>query len=234
MLSFQNIIYIIAILSILSFSGVSAAEENEGTCAYAAQFEQCAVANKNGTALSIEEFRCIQNPDQSRMLDNIILSIKFKEIDTQVELFLEDIRNDKQRIVDNREEVIDDIWYYLDREGYFYNQYQAVCNSGLLTERLSCTQEIPNVVGALYLDGSNYDSRPCMNSVNTKINAYLWVADQILPLATSEYQNDTKQLYRQEERDRYTMLVDLMRAILGFLERLANGITHWTPFPYGS
>lgn len=226
------IVWSLVFLSIFWVNWVFAEEWWTESCEYLWKFEQCVVANQNGTSESIEEFVCPPTRDRSKILDQVILSTKFQEIDTEVLLFLDELRNNKQRILDEPNAVIDDVWYYLSKGGYYYRQYQQVCNSWLLAERLRCTNEIPNVVWALYLDGWNYDGRPCMSLVETKTIAHNWVANNIILMSKWEVQNDTKQLFRQEERERYNLLMDLIRVILGQLERLANGITHWTENPY--
>ncbi len=216
----------------LSLSWASFADEWELSCEYLWKLDQCVVANKNGSALSIKEFVCLESRDTSRILDQIIIDTKFRVIDDEVILFLEDLRNNKERIVSEPNWVINDVTKFLAKEWYYYRQYKWICQSGVLQERLSCSEEIPNVVGAEYLNGGNYDSRSCMTLVETKLDIYNQIAKNILPLSKSTVQNDTKLLFIQEERTRYDVLLDLMRDILWFIERLANGITHYTPNPY--
>lgn len=209
------------------------AEDWEGIwdCAYASQFEQCVVANQNGRARSITDFVCYEWRDPNKILDQIIIDMKFQEIDTEIVSYLEGLEDDKERALYQPNELINEIVYNLSKEGEYYKRYKEICQSWMLTERLSCSEEIPNVVGANYLDGGSYDSRVCMDIVNMKIDIFEEIAYNVTALNKSTVLIDAKQLFKQDEKERYHVLMDLIRAILGFLERFANGVTHWTPNP---
>ena len=207
-------------------------EWEQVNCKYQSQFEQCVVANKNGSARSIQDFICAEERDPNKVLDQIIIDLEFTKIDTEIETYLRSIENDKNRSVYEPNVLIDEIVYNLSREWYYYKQYKKLCQWWLLSERLSCSEVIPNTVGSTYLDGGNFDSRVCMTLVDIKMDALGEVVQWIIKLNKSTVLIDNKQLYKQEEKTRYDVLLDLIRAILGFLERFANGITHWTPNPY--
>lgn len=208
-----------------------AEDETGNSCEYLWKLDQCINANRNGTALSIQDFVCIESRDSSRILDQIILDEKFWVIDAEIELFLDDMRSNKQAVVDDQNIVIDDIASYLTKEWYYYKQYKALCNGWILSERMSCWEVIPNIIGAEYLDGGSYDGRSCISLVNIKMDIYNQVAGNIISQNKSKVPNDLKKLFRQEEKNRYNALDDLQIAILWSAERMANGITHFTPYP---
>ena len=66
----------------------SATEIPQISCEYSWKFEQCMIANQNGSARSITEFSCLQSNDPAAVLDQIILDVKFREIqDEKLEFF---------------------------------------------------------------------------------------------------------------------------------------------------
>jgi hypothetical protein len=71
--------------------------------------DQCIVANKNGSARSITEFSCLQSNNAEAILDQIILDVKFREVDDEVEAFLDALDQDKEPAATDTNRVIDDI-----------------------------------------------------------------------------------------------------------------------------
>lgn len=199
-------------------------------CEYSWKFEQCVVANRNGTTRTIKDFVCLQSNDWENILDQIILDVKFQEIDEEVYEYLDALSNDKEFVVDDPNEAIDDVTNNLWLEGYYYKKYKELCHGGILAERASCTWSVPNVIAWSRLKGSSM-SRECMTLVENKLDIYTKVADGILKLNKSEVIQDAHQEYVQQERTKYNALLDNMAAVVGNMWRLARGVTHWTPNP---
>jgi len=95
---------------------------------------------------------------------------------------------------------------------------------------MSCTPEIANTEAALRIKSGAQQSQ-CLALVENKLNIYMQVAYDTIKLNKNEVLLDTKQLFEQEERTKYDELLSLMLQIVGYFERLASGITHWTPHP---
>ena len=199
-------------------------------CEYASDFDQCVVANKNGTTRSIKEFVCIQSRDNSAVLDQIILDANFKYIDDEIEIYLESLANDKEIVMYEPSRIVNEITKNLAPEGYYHKQYKQLCQWGLLSERLSCTPEISNTDAALRIKDGTQETQ-CLALVENKLNIYMQVAYDTVKLNKNEVLLDTKQLFEQAERTKYDELLSLMLQIVWYLERLASGITHWTPHP---
>ncbi len=229
--------YIIYLWSItattLLYSGVYAAKEiPQLECAYADKFQQCAVANQNGSARSIDEFVCLQSNNYENILDQIILDVKFKEIDEEVEKFIEWLEKDKEKALTDTNRVIDDISKNLLPEWVFYKKYKDLCNWGILVERATCTGNIPLVPVGNRVRWSNLSST-CMTMVESNLDIASSVAFNITGLNKQKVMEDQyKKDIVQKQRDKYSELTSpLMTDIIGHMWRLARGVTHWTPNP---
>lgn len=208
----------------------SSVSAEELSCAYEDKFNQCIVANQNGTARSIEDFICRETSDRNQILDQIILDTEFKKYDTEILSFIDSLKADKEASVLDPNRIIDDIMKNLAREGYYHKKYKAICNGGLVAKRFSCTEEIPNTIGVNYLNGGNFDGRSCISLANTKVDIHRQVAYDIIKRNKSEVFLDQKQVFQQTERSYYGILLDLKRFITWAIERLAS-VSHWTQKP---
>lgn len=200
-------------------------------CEYVWKFEECKVANQNGSSRSIEDFICISSNKDEEILDQIILDVEFKKIDDQVENFLDKLWQDKEAPATDSNTVIDDIAKNLLPEGIFYRQYKTLCNGWLLAKRAECTWKIPNITAGNRLENTSQDSA-CMSLVKNKLNIYSQVAYDTMKINKSDVREDRLQEWVvQELRTKYDALIDLMGAIIWNIGRLARWITHWTPDP---
>jgi hypothetical protein len=86
----KNFLFFTLLLLVCSQVSFVRAEE-ETSCEYQGEIDECIEANKNGTALEIEDFVCLQTSDREEMVYNIILDKKFKEVDEKAEEEVENI-----------------------------------------------------------------------------------------------------------------------------------------------
>lgn len=212
------------------FPSVHAIETINADCEYLGDLSQCIDANRNGRPLSIKEFVCIQSRDKEAILDQIILDRNFKYIDDEIEIYLEGLANDKEIVLLNPAKIVDEITKNLSREGYYFKEYKKLCQWGLLEERLTCTPEISNPQAALRIKDGTQETQ-CLALVENKLDIYTQVAYDTIKLNKNEVLLDKKQLFEQQERTKYDELLSMMLQIVWFLERMASGITHWTPHP---
>lgn len=227
----KTLIYIPVIIWVYFFASQWNAVEPMN-CEYAWKFEQCKVANQNGTSRSIEDFVCISSTKDEDILDQIILDVEFKKIDDQIESFIDKLDRDKEASATDSNTVIDDIATNLLPEWFFYRQYKSLCNGWILAKRSQCTWSVPNTVAWSRLDGMNSNTA-CMNLVKNKLDIYSQVAYDTMKLNKSDVREDRLQEWViQELRTKYDALIDLMAAIIWNIWRLARWITHWTPDPY--
>ncbi len=228
----RSILYIPIILWFYAFSYNSYADELI-SCEYAWKFQQCKVANQNGSSRTIKDFVCISSTKDEDILDQIILDVEFKKIDDQVESFLDKLKNDKEASAVDSNTVIDDIAKNLLPEGIFYRQYKSLCNWWILAKRAECTGwKVPNIAAWEWIDPLWWESE-CMSLVKNKLNIYSQVAYDTMKINKADVREDRLQEWVvQQLRTKYDKLIDLMVAIIWNIWRLARWITHWTPDPY--
>jgi len=226
----KTIIYILVILWISSITFLLHADETM-SCEYAWKFDQCKVANQNGSSRTIKDFVCISSNKDEDILDQIILDTEFRKIDDQIENFLARIDQDKEASVTDSNTLINDIATNLLPEGIYHRQFKALCNGWLLAKRSECSWSIPNITAGNRLANPWWES-DCMVLVENKLNIYSQVAYDIIKLNKSDVREDRLQEWVvQELRTKYDKLMDLMTTIIWHVWRLARWITHWTPDP---
>lgn len=217
-----------------SFSMVSAevAQIPELTCSkYNSQFQECMVANKNGTTRNIKEYVCLQSQSMERVLDQIILDINFQEIDAKLLNYLVDLKKDKEASANEPLERIDEIMKNFWGEGKYYQEYKALCQWWILAERATCTLNTVPLIPAGRRVASDPVSDQCMRLVSEKMSLHTDVAARILGINKSEVLLDRRQAYRQQERDKYSSLLDDMRKVVGYCGSIWEWLTHYTPQP---
>ncbi len=211
-----------------AFLNVSAAWEiPQIECEYAGKFEQCMIANQNGNARSIENFSCLQSTDPARILDQIILDVKFREIQEKSLEFLVRLKKDKEAVIKDQNRIIDDVTKNFWKQWVYYKEYQKLCKGWILAERISCTEKIANPEAGLRIKWSNL-TESCMRLANTNLDIYTQVAYDTLKLNKSQIHEDNKKKYMQKERKKYDGILNLMLDIVGHMWRLARWLTHYT------
>lgn len=224
---------------ILCWERVFAAEAPTSLeCEYAGAYEQCRAAHENNATRSMTDPLCSPNPDAESILDQIILDVRFREIDEQAKQYLVQLEADKDKYFwANAEEwvlrAIDDITKNFGVQWVYYKQYKELCDGGILAERATCTKKIPNPAAALRIKESQ-NATSCMNLVHFKLDVFTNVAYTQLKLNKSAVNTDAHQEYVQQERTKYGTLLSMMQTILGYIGRLSQWVTHWTPQPLQS
>lgn len=200
-------------------------------CEYISRFEQCVVANKNGNARGITEFVCPQTQSSEEILDQIILDSTFKEIDEEIESFLDALSKDKEAALIDSNRVIDDITKNLSQEWVYHKRYKKLCNNGILKQRAACWKVGNIIAGERLFDGTSTSS--CLALVENKLDIYSQVAYDITKVNKWDVlRDDYKQQITQVQRTRYSELVSpLMSDIVWHMWRLARWITHFTKNP---
>lgn len=211
----------------------------ELSCEYAGAYYQCKQAQESNASRSMTDPLCSPTPDPESILDQIILDVKFKELDEQAMMYLKKLDADKDAYfwpdaeAGGELRAIDDITKNFSAEGYYYKKYKELCDGWILAERTKCTGKIPNTQAALRIKGSE-TATACMNLVNFKLDAYRQIAYIRLGLNKQEVLEDSRQEYFQKERTKYDALLSNMQTILGYIGRLSQWVTHWTPNPLQS
>lgn len=208
-------------------STFSAGEAPQISCSYSGKFDQCYQANQSGSARSIEDFVCLDRAGNwQEVLAQIILDEKFSEIDEEIEDYISRLEESKCEYFgpgasQNFLRAVDDIEKNFPKYGYYWNKYEELCKTGILSELAECTDGVINQEASNYLWGTEKSS--CLTLVEVKLYQVRQVGYDLLKLNKSECRQDEHKKYVQEERTKYSELLDLMRNILGYLERMVNG-----------
>ena len=196
-------------------------------CSYAGKFQQCIQVQPNGR--SIQDFICIDRAGEwQEVLAQIILDEKFKEIDNEIETYIEKLEQSKEEYFWSEAsrsflDAIDDIQDGFPKEWYYWRKYEQLCHGWILSELLKCVGKITNTQASEFLWGTTTVS--CMTLMETKLSLYKQVSYDILKLNKIQVRKDERKQYVQQERTKYDRLLDMMRNIIGYMERILN----WWP-----
>jgi len=185
-------------------------------------------AQDTGTTRTIENFVCIADKNNEyNILGQIILDLKFKEIDKEVEEYIFKLeeakdyyfgKNAKEPFLDG----LDDINERFKIWGVWYNQYMAICDvnnkKGVIHEMAACMKDgtLSNVAIANYFTGLTV----CESLVKQKLAINKNIAYKILPLNKLQIQKDENKNHQKIERDQYDKLLLDMMYNMAFLERI--------------
>jgi hypothetical protein len=88
----KNSLYLLFALGIIfPYFSVSALED----CPYLSQYLECIEANRSGSPRSITDFVCIASENTNEVMYNIVLDMKFKEIDRELTQECSNLENSK-------------------------------------------------------------------------------------------------------------------------------------------
>ena len=211
------------------------ADDGAISCAYSWKYDQCRAANDSWTARSIEDFECLESIDGEEILLQIILDEKMKEVDQEAEDYLQSLEESKEEYFWEQPKksflsAVDDINHNFAQYEYFWKEYQNICHSEVLNEFLTCSSEITNIEATNFLSG--WDDSKCMAVSEIKLSAYMFTAYNILKLSRWSVRADARKLYTIEQRGKYGILLDIMRGLIGYMERLLNGWETKTKHPH--
>lgn len=216
----------------------SAADLSNMSCSYAGKYNQCVSANQNGEARGIEDFVCIEQKwGWERMLLQIILDEKFKEIDKDAEEYLEKLEASKDYYfwAEPQESflaALDDISANFGQYESYWKRYDDVCNGIAAAELFTCIDTVANVNISSFLSKSGLWN--CESLYETKLDIYKQVAYDVLKLNRLAVRQDDRKSYVIEQRDKYSGVMQVMLNILGYMERIVNGWVTKTKNPHTS
>ncbi|MCH8519094.1 hypothetical protein LAT59_05035 [Candidatus Gracilibacteria bacterium] len=197
---------------------------------YSSEFRQCVVANRNGTTRTITDFPCLQTTDLEKILYQVILDKKFKEYDEDILEYLVDLRMDKEASAEEPLDRIDEFARNFGGYGYYYQEYQELCERGILEERASCTGGIPLVPASWMLRG-DIVTQECMRLATLKLDTYGSLAAHILGINKEEVLADRFTQSEIDRREGNNDVQDAFRNVVGYCGKIGDGLTHFTPNP---
>lgn len=197
---------------------------------YNSEFRQCVIANRNGTARTIDDFPCLQTTDLEKILYQIILHKKFEEYDDELLDYLVDLRKDKEASaeepLDRIDEFAQNFWWY----GYYYQKYQDLCEREILAERATCTWAVP-LVPAWWAIKWDQVTQECMRLATIKLDTHSELAAHILWINKEEVLSDRFTQSEIDRREWNNDVQDAFRNVVWYCWKIWEWLTHYTPNP---
>lgn len=177
---------------------------------------------------SIEDFICLQDVPESRVFQ-IILDWEFTELDCEMEQYFQSLTNSKNLYFWKWAKLtyfdwINAIW---DKSKYFKDLYSTACIDSVAKAwsyiknwAYTIEEEQPSVSieeAKEYLKGANWK---CEKLIWVKMEIFNKVAFNILQLNKAQVSKDQKNLYDQEQRTKYSKILDIMMINLWYIERI--------------
>jgi len=214
----NNFVFLTIFISIFSFFNLNNVFWE--WCEYKSQIDQCMATQNNSTQKSIEDFVCV-SWNKATVAYQIILDMKFKDIDDKMDLYLEKLEKNKNVYfwVWAKKNYIDWINDIHDKSKEFKIEYNKLCTDIILNEALLCSEEgkVPIKESIKYF---NNNWTPCTNLVDKKISIFEDVAFGVLMLNKQQIKADEKKTYDQWQRTNYDHLLDIMMINIWYIERI--------------
>lgn len=187
-------------------------------CEYESEIEQCIEANKSWTSKSIEDFVCIIGT-REEISYQIVLDMKFKDLDDEMDTFIEDLETNKNKYFWKDRE-----WNFIDwlndidlKKKYFKKEYSNICWIEIAKEIMSCnTNEKTSIANAR----NYFQETDCMALVDIKLTIFDDVTSSVLKQNKQQIKADEKKEYDQKERSNYDKLMDFMNQSIWYVERV--------------
>lgn len=221
--------YIFLIFCIFSLSALPLSFADEQFCAdLQSKITQCEQAQEGAIDWTIEDFVCIKWTRQ-RMAYQIVLDLKFREIDKKAEKFIFELERDKDRYFWNENflDAIDIIEqkFFTGVSGEYYNEYISVCrldSPGNVTQTVvSCEWGVTRINQAKDF----FEWADCEKLAIQKLAVYKKVAYNVLKLNKSQVRKDRYKTFVQASRERYNTLIDILFRNKAYIQKIVH---KWT------
>lgn len=183
---------------------------------------------KGSSIRSIEDFVCLQDASESRVFQ-IVLDTDFTEIDCEMEQYFQSLTNSKNLYFwkDAKFSYFDWINHIWEKSKYFEDLYSSACvkvvdESAEYIENSVYTldEEKPSVSVSEAREYLKWWWWDCQKLIKLKISIFNNVAFNVLQLNKAQVSKDQKKLYDQEQRTKYSKVLDLMMINLWYIERI--------------
>lgn len=211
---------IIFFIFFLFFLNVNA----NNACEYQDKIKQCVDANANQTSRSITEFICPQSWDSEEIAYQIILDLKFKEIDKEVTEFMNSLQewknyyfwpDRKKSYLDWVNHINEVFWEY----GVLWKRYREICDpskdTSIVKAFLNCSTKTSTNTAWTY-----FPETECMRLVNYKLNVNRNVSYNVMQTNKLQILKDFRKKQFQITRTKYDKLIDNMFINLDDITRI--------------
>lgn len=192
------------------------------SCEYTSEIEACTQAFKSGMTRNIEDFVCINDKNPEKRIYQIILDLKFKDIDDELNWYLSFLdknkdyyfwKNKKESYMDWQETIESKFNYWWE----YRLKYKKLCDLEVMQASISCLWwKTTNVISKDFL----WSWGDCIWLAQKKLDIYKKVAYDLLKLNKDQVRKDDRKEYVQKERTMYDTLLDLFNINIGYLERV--------------
>lgn len=193
--------------------------------------------NDTGIPHSATDYLCVSSEDNTEILYNIILDRRFATVDAKAKDFIEWLENSKDYFFGvNAQSTyfqwVEIIWAKFGKWGEYWREYNDFCAASgpqsVTLETLACIQsELSAQTGSGRIaqitiqNARNYFAESsCMLMAETKLSIYAKVSYDILKINKATVRIDNRKRFMQNQRDKYEGLMEVMRANVGYLERI--------------
>ena len=193
------------------------------SCIYKNELKRCLDANNSlswETPFSIEDFVCMTSNNPHKILSQIILDYKFREIDEEIYTFLQDLSDNKFTFFSPNAEASFIDWINLIEEKFdiFTKKYQKACwiNWDITQEIIQCYKK-PWINIRLV----SWDFFKNCNSLATiKLTNQRQVSYNILKMNKHLIHRDLRTIYQEEQRTMYDKIVEKFYIQLSYIQRI--------------
>ena len=235
---FTKILIFISFLFI--FFGKTFALEND-LCEYEEEIKKCNEAFKNWTTWSLDSFICLDNKNNFVRNYQIVLDLEFKKVDKIALTYLDDLEQDRERFLQNKEwstplDWINEITEFFSKSWDLYNEYNLLCwakwktsiwtKYSVYNSTAFCSTDL-KVNNASRFKYSTDPETPsvCQEMIDDKIEMYKATAYNILLINKAQARKDQRKVYFTKQRDKFNALIDKFTVNLRYLDSIAK----WWP-----
>lgn len=196
---------------------------------YSWAIAQCLEANEKWKSREIDRKNnpiCISSNDKEKIAYNVVLDIKFKELDKWIESFLESLEQNKDEYfwTESEKTVFDAVpdlnHLFADTTTWFYKQYRDACDENvILKEAAACYNPLSDKEAYKFLKNNSWDNI-CMSLAKTKLAVYRQVRSDLLKLNKKQVKDDYVKKHTQEQRTKYDDLLDKMSVNKNYINKI--------------
>lgn len=212
----------------------------ETTCWYTEKIDACLnTTEKRALAEGDDWFVCIASENRERVVYQIVLDEKFKEIDKLIEdEYLTTLEEAKDRFFwpdasENYINASDEIEAKFAKysQTWYWKDYQEICwawDWSIIIESMSCLGWESNTQ-VIY---DYFKASTCMELAEFKLYIYKQVAYDILLVNKLNVMQDSAKLHLQGERGNYDELLDAMNINEAYIDRISKKTPSFTENVY--
>lgn len=221
----QKVLFSLIIGTFFLFPFYFFSVEADSSCPYQSQVEQCIAENENGDPRSIDDFVCPQSQNNEKTADQVVLDLKAKQIDKDMEQELKNIENncgtwygekptEDELTASNK---ITSIFWYHGKYRQKYNQILSPSNSeNVLQTAINCIWGKGSISVA--------DSLMFQSTAQWMFDTQLVIAQNtaydLLEICKQKVRSDERKKMVQRARGKYGTVSDLFNSVLNYLERI--------------